>query len=646
MIKSLDPPPPQDSQYNISWGGKTRLKPQSTQSMAKRRFRLTPATLKKYLPFILGAFVILYFFLVRPLMGIASGVRRVETKAKELKASFQANDIELVKTKLGEFSKTYEVMRSDARGIYWLSFIPYIGDLKNGIEGGHYSVEAAKEGVTAILPYADLIGFKKGQSSFTDKSAEDRLQTAVVTLDKMLSRIDPISANIEKAEEHISQINPNRYPKSFGKTQVRDRIVNIKEQFYGMSSLFVDAKPLLKKLPHILGKDKEQTYLILFQNNYERRATGGFLTSYAFFRIKDGRMQIARSEDIYSLDNSISRHPTAPKEILTFHKGVNQFFIRDSNLSPDLPASIKLFESLYDLSNIDQKYDGIVMLDAKVLVDMLKIFGDTEAGGIRFSANIDDRCNCPQVIYQLFDIVDRPVNYIKTDRKGILGDLMFALFYKAIGFSPSQYWGTLAQTMFRNLEEKHILLNFKERDLQDSVEKINFAGRIRPFEGDYLHVNNVNFAGAKSNLFVKEVIESVTTRKDGKLQKEVTITYTNPYAHSDCNLERGGLCLNATLRNWLRVYVPQGSKLVSMKGSQTKVNTYNELGKTVFEGFLTVNPQGRAQVIVTYELPESVKTDDGYMVQKQPGVEKQEVKVIVNGQTLYNGPFAKDLVLK
>ncbi|MFZ1619742.1 MAG: DUF4012 domain-containing protein, partial [Microgenomates group bacterium] len=415
--------------------------------------------------------------------------------------------------------------------------------------------------------------------------------------------------------------------------------------FHGVSSLFVDAKPLLKQLPKILGKDKEKTYLILFQNNYERRATGGFLTSYAYFRIKNGKMEIEKSSDIYSLDESISSHPVAPKEILTYHKGVNNFYIRDSNLSPDLPTSIKIFESLYSRSGNQQNYDGVIMLDAKVLVDMLTIFGDTEVSGVTFSANKDSRCDCPQVIYTLFDIVDRPVNYIKTDRKGILGDLMFALFNKAIGFSPSKYWGTLAQTMFGNLEQKHILLYFKDKNLQMAAEQINFAGRIKTTDGDYLHINNVNFAGAKSNLYVSETIESKTTKaSSGEIQREVVITYKNPYAHSDCNLERGGLCLNAVLRNWLRVYVPKGSKLVSFKGSQKTVKTYDSLGKTVFEGFMTVSPEGRAQVTVTYTLPNSIKAKDySLMVQKQPGVEdKQDVSITVAGQKMYDGLFDTD----
>ena len=342
-------------------GGKTPQQPERLNDMGRRK------KYRKQKFYAIGAIlVVVVFFIIIPIIKIRSHIKPVTESAKALKYAFSLNDMDLVETKFAEFSKTYDTFEKDAKGLYWLSIIPYVSDFKNGVEAGHYSIEAGKDGIKAIAPYADLIGFKKGGASFSEKSAEDRLQTAVLTLDKVLGNIDTISENIRQAEARIEKIDPNRYPKSFGKTQVRANVQSVKDQFKGVSSLFVDAKPLLKQLPKILGKDKEKTYLILFQNNYERRATGGFLTSYAYFRIKDGKMDIERSSDIYSLDESISSHPVAPPEILTFHKGVSQFYVRDSNLSPDLPESIKLFESLYNRSGNKVDYDGVIMLDAKI----------------------------------------------------------------------------------------------------------------------------------------------------------------------------------------------------------------------------------------------------------------------------------------
>lgn len=598
---------------------------------------------KSGLVFLVLLLVLGYFFVVRPVFNIKSKANIVLASAKDMKKVFAKNDIVLLKTKLDDFSNKYQNLEKAAKPIYWASFIPYVSDLKNGLTAGNYLIKAAKEAVVTIEPYADLIGFKKGEQSFSEKSAEDRLQTAVLTLDKMAQKIDPIAEDLDQAGKSIAKINPNRYPKKIGKTVLRANIVNLKDQFEGMTELFVNAKPLIKKLPQILGSKEERVYLVLYQNDKERRATGGFLTFYAVFKINKGKMTIYRSDDIYSLDNEISNHPKAPREILTYHKGVSQFYIRDSNLSPDFVESIKLFESLNQKSGARVVYDGVIALDSKILVDLLTIFGDVDVNGIRFSAKIDKRCDCPEAIYTLFDVVDRPVNYVKVNRKGIMGDLMYRLFYNALGFSPSKYWGTLIQTMFKNLDEKHILVYFKDVETQKSLEQLNFAGRIRDFKGDYLHINNVNFAGAKSNMFVSESIES----KTNGTEREVTIVFKNPYPASDCNLERGGLCLNATLRNWIRFYVPEGSKLISLQGSTKKVQTYDELGKTVFEGFLEIMPMGQGKVIVKYTLPSSVDTKNySLLIQKQPGVMEQKLKVSFNNKSLFDGLLITDKIVK
>lgn len=586
-------------------------------------------------------FILGYFFILRPILNIKTKADKLLVEAKELKSDFSKNDISLIKSKMDSFSSQYQDFEKTAKSIYWLSFIPYVADFKNGVEGGRYLIKAGVESINVIEPYADLIGFKKGESSFLEKSAEERLHTAVLTLDKLVQKVDPIANDINLANKKISKIIPKRYPKKIGKLVVRDNITNIIDQIAGISSLFVDAKPLIKKLPEILGSKEEKTYLILYQNDKERRATGGFLTFYAVFKIKDGKMMISSSDDIYSLDESISDHPKAPPEILTYHKGVNHFNIRDSNLSPDFVESVKLFESLYKKSGARVMYDGIFAMDSKILIDMLTIFGDTSVGGVNFSAKTDKRCDCPEAIYTLFDIVDRPVNYIKVNRKGILGDLMYTLFQTAIKSSPSKYWGSLTSTMLQNLHEKHILLYFVDSATQQAVEQVNFGGRIKNYKGDYIHINNVNFAGAKANMFVSESVESKSSGK----KREVTINFKNPYPHSDCNLERGGLCLNATLRNWIRIYVPKGSKLVSFQGSQKKVHTYEELDKTVFEGFLEVPTQGKATIVVKYTLPTEVQSNN-ILIQKQPGVTGQKWLVRINNKKLFDGELIKDTEIK
>jgi hypothetical protein len=211
---------------------------------------------------------------------------------------------------------------------------------------------------------------------------------------------------------------------------------------------------------------------------------------------------------------------------------------------------------------------------------------------------------------------------------------MYQILQRSLGVSPSQYWGKLTQTFLSEAQQKHILFLFDDPEAQKGIEALNMGGRIQEFDGDYLHISDVNLAGAKSNLFVRPYVkQEIQIAGDGSITKTVTITYKNPSPPSNCNLEAGQLCLNGILRNWVRLYVPKGSTLTEFKGSEKDTLTYDELGKSVFEGFMTVKPQGSAEVKVTYKLPKLDKMKPyRLMIQKQPGTDKPEYTVVINGQ--------------
>ncbi|MEO6509336.1 MAG: DUF4012 domain-containing protein [Patescibacteria group bacterium] len=590
-----------------------------------------------------------FFAIYLPFRSVKVKGAVIAASAKELKNDLKAKNIDLIQKRMNTIDVQYKDLEKESKRLYWLSFIPYIADFKNGIEAGHYVLSAGQESVKAIYPYAELIGLKqKADSVAAPLSADEKLATAVLTLDKMISKIDPISEDIRQAEIRLNKINPNRYPKKIGKTVVRENIITLKEQFNGVESLFVGAKPLLKNLPEMLGANGEKTYLVLYNNEMEQRPEWGFLTYYAVFTIKDGRMKVESSQDMYHLDDSIAVHPPAPRLISTYHINVPKFNIRDSNLSPDFVESMKLFNSLYEKSGNKVKYDGVIAVDSKLLVDLLKIYGNAEVDGVNFSAEPTAVCDCPQVIYKLFDLVDRPTPYLRENRKAILGDLMQELMRKVFG--RGTLLGSFTQSMFKSLDEKHIVLYFNDPDLQKSVESLNYAGRIREYEGDFLHVNNANFAGAKSNLFVEKTLTSTTTIKGDTIERTIVVDFKNPHAASDCNLERAGLCLNAKLRNLMRVYVPKGSQLISMKGGIIKdkdYKQYDELGKTVFEAYNEVLPLGKGQVTFTYRLPSSISAKNyKLLIQKQPGEETMKLKVDMDGAIKYDGLFEKDKEIK
>lgn len=621
---------------------KTVANPQLTMTARRKMFRL-PRLNSRASMIIAGVVVVVLLFgifgVYLPAVRVYSQAKKTYAVAKTALTGLKQQNITAASDGLNATLPELLQTQKDLQSMGYLAFIPvanwYYNDASHLLQAGVYGLNAGQILVDAIKPYADVLGLK-GQGSFVGGSAQERIQTAVTTMSKVTPKIDEIGTQLALMQKEVDSVDPNHYPALLGGKKVNDQLKALKLGVDEAATFVTQAKPLIKVLPSLLGEPTEQKYLVLFQNDKELRPTGGFMTQYAIFSVAHGVIRVDNSSDIYNLDNTIASHPVAPRPILEYLPKVNTLNLRDTNLSPDFVVSMQDFNKLYKQAGGYVPVSGIIAVDTHALVAAMDVLGDITVDGTTFSTQIQPQCKCPQVIYALEQQVDTPVNYVKTNRKAVVTDLMYAIMQKAFASSPKLYWGPLFQTMINEVSQKHVLFNIYDTDAQAGLEALDAGGRIKSVDGDYLHVNDSNMGGAKSNLFITESVDqNYQIQSDGSIIKTVTIHYKNPFPPSDCNLERGGLCLNAVQRDWLRVYVPQGSKLVSSSGSQVKVSTYSELGKTVFEGFLTVNPLGSATYTLTYQLP--FKLDGSVlpvMIQKQPGTDGQEYTMKVNNNAV------------
>jgi len=611
------------------------------QTHMKKRKRLSLFKSKKSR--IIGA-ILLVLLIVVSYIGFNTFIflkdaEKTYAQAQVAYDAVKAQNIELAKQELVKTKQSITILQKDLAPIAFVGYIPFAGgyynDVKNLVNASEHGVNAAIITSDSLIPYADVLGLK-GEKSFAAGSAEERISLAIQSLGKVVPQIDTIEAELKSAQEDLDKVNPNRYPQVWKFKQVHDQLVELKALTSGAVVAVEDGKPLIKLIPELLGEKEEKKYLVVFQNDKELRPTGGFITFYAIFRIDKGVIKVDRAGDIYSLDDSLPSHAKAPEIIAKYLPKVTTFNIRDSNLSPDFVESMKVFNEMYETSPDKTPIDGIIGIDTHFLVSIINILGEVEAGGLKFDGTIDPRCNCPQVVYQLENEITRPVNYVKSNRKGLLAELIFAIMQKALSSSPKEYWGRLTQAGIKDANEKHVMFYLFNPDAQKGIEALNWGGRVRAYEGNYLYINDANFGGAKSNLYVEQNVKiDLKINDSGEVAQTTTIYYKNPHPHSDCNLETGGLCLNATLRNFQRVYVPKGSKLTSSKGSEVKVETKEELGKTYFESFLTVNPEGRAEITYTYTLPFKVTSDTlPFLIQKQPGTKEIPYEVYLNDKKL------------
>ncbi|MBU2035868.1 DUF4012 domain-containing protein, partial [Patescibacteria group bacterium] len=458
-------------------------------------------------------------------------------------------------------------------------------------------------------------------------------------LPELTPKIGEISGKISKAEEYLVDIDPERYPVTFSGKKVRVPLSSALNIFDEVSKFVTKSEPLFEVAPYLLGLDDSREYLILFQNDTELRPTGGFLTGYAIMDVEKAKFDNVSSNDIYNLDAKYRGSVEVPDPIATYIKqpyGLSKVLrLRDMNWSPDFKKSMELFLKEAKKAGVPD-VDGIIAVDTQALVNFLDVIGPIGVPGYgNFSTKIEPKCNCPQVIYDLeqyadvegpivwFDgkIVYQPAN--ADNRKRIIGPLMNSILANALG-QPKEKLPDLFNAAFKSLFEKHILFYLTDETAQQGVESFGIAGRIEDFTGDYLHINDANLAGRKSNLYVTQEVEQKYEVEKGKIVKTLTITYKNP--------EKQDGWLNVILPNWVRVYVPYQSQLIASEGLKDKAEPYDDLGKTVFAGFFELRPEGVAKVTFKYSLPFEAQKDINLLIQKQPGT-KTPLYTIESGKT-------------
>ena len=611
----------------------------SSNSAQKKKFRIKP----KY---IIISSILLFLILIFtiPSLLFLNKVKRVYANLQPVIATNDFGDIEGLKTNLNITKDSVMELKSSYTLIAWMKFVPFIGtyvsDLGHGLNASVKVVEAGEITFVTLDPLLEELGFKKsGETESAEKSAQERIDFVVNSIPEILPKTDEITKKISEAEAELSKIDPDKYPENFRGINVREKLRKVLDLFEQVSAYVSESKPLLESAPYLLGMDSDRTYLVLFQNDKELRPTGGFLTAYSVMKVSKAKFEPVSSDDIYNLDSKYKPTLPAPQAIVDLIKGPyilsQNIRLRDMNYSPDFKVAMDLFTTESEKVGMDG-IDGIIAVDTGLLVNLLDALGQIGVPGFgNFSTKIEPKCNCPQVIYELESFADvegpiiwdpvtgkiilRPPN--SDNRKKIIGPLMNSILANAFA-QPKEKIPGLLDAIFKSVVEKHVLFYLYDDKAQAAVEDFGIAGRMEGYQGDYLHISDSNLGGRKSNLYVKqEVQQEIGITKEGLIEKTVTITYKNP--------EKYDGWLNSVLPNWVRVYVPEGSKLVSVEGLEKEYDTAAELNKTVFSGYFKLRPEGVSKVTFKYTLPFKKGTGDYKMfIQKQPGTDAPLYTVI------------------
>lgn len=591
---------------------------------------------KRFWKRILITLIILFVVVYLPARGAYGSSKSLIQAARLTSEGVKNENLDTIKKGVTEMKKSNDGLNTSLGFLFWLGFIPYFGgfysDAKHLSQAAAYDLTAGQKIVAILEPHKNELGLT-GQP----RPGQDKIALLVKVLDKIIPELDQIEGDLKKAGNEVSSIDTKKYPETFGKFRVRSQMEVAKNFIGGAYAAVSQGRDALKVAPSALGQPTAKNYLLIFQNDKELRPTGGFMTAYAFLKLDSGRVSSSTSDDIYRLDEKLLKvclnkicPLTPPKPIVDYLPEVNgkprtAWSMRDSNLSPDLPTSAKEFERMYALLGEGTPFDGIIFIDTHVVEELIKVTGPLEIFGTKYSAEKDNRCNCPNVVYELENYA-QIIEKGEQDRKAILGTLMQELLAKSLGSSTDKM-PEFVNTGIELANKKHIMFYMHDPATQTALSKLNWTGEIKQAQGDYLHINDSNFAGGKSNIYVEENVKlEVNIDSSGNVKDKITIEYKNPQPFNTW--------LNGINRDYVRVYVPKGSKLISSKGSDVPVTTIeDDLGKTAFEAFIQVRPQNSRTLSLEYQLPDKVSGKKyPILIQKQPGTKDFNYEIKINGK--------------
>ena len=384
-----------------------------------------------------------------------------------------------------------------------------------------------------------------------------------------------------------------------------------------------DVAMLSDAMGNFLGRDGMRTYLLVFQNNTELRPSGGFMGSVAEVRVENGKIThvYVPKGGTYDLKGQLTERVVAPRPLQL----VNPLWqFQDANWFADFPKTAEKIRWFWSKSG-QPTLDGVVAVNASFMEKLLAVTGPIDMPEYGKTITADN------FILETQKAVELEYDKQENTPKKIIGDLFDKMMERLHALDRDQ-WVTMAATASNALDTKEIQIAMFKPEEEQLVERFGWNGRLKDIIGDSLAVIGTNVAGQKTDAVVKEDVTHATeVQADGKIVDTLTIHRTHTGQKNE--LFRG-------VRNvqYLRVYVPKGSELLAAKGFDPPssklfkqpldtdkpdkdladieksakqavgtVWTATEDSRTVFGGWLQLDPGTSQDVILSYRLPFTVQ---------------------------------------
>lgn len=452
-------------------------------------------------------------------------------------------------------------------------------------------------------------------------------RTAVQTLDREQPSIDAAQEQLACAIASRKRVDPRL-------NSAPDRLGPALAQLDGSlrkASGVIGTLALLPPAAHaLLGIDTPRQYLVLGQDPFELRATGGFIGALGLVTVGNGAITALDYRGVLGFEPPNQRRLEPPPPLVKY-MGLSGWYLRDANWSPDFPTAARQVEEFFRLDQ-GKQVDGVIALDLYALQDLLAVVGPIDL------PDYHETVTAGTLLPQLWEHINAsgsvtpPREQAKTDYlTALAGALLLRLQQPAAVTIP-----TLLSALLPAVQERHVQVYMADPTLEALATLAHADGAVWDGPGDSLAVVDAHVSYAKMAAVVDESVAlDVTIGANGQVTSDVlTVTYSNNYAtlgaqrvwrelHSELfDFHTGAFISGAGIfATYVRVLTPFGSTLSSVQGGDDAPGLAQADGHSEISTYLVVRPTESRKLRVTYAPHITGVATNRYQltVQKQPG---------------------------
>lgn len=308
-----------------------------------------------------------------------------------------------------------------------------------------------------------------------------------------------------------------------------------------------------------------KNYLVVLQNQYELRPTGGFISAYGILKF---RFFVPTSFDIEDSFKVTTPEYVNPPEVLgklladPWYQGHT---FRDANWNPDFPQSAQELIDFYNQYDSSTEINGVIGVNYKVIENLVTKFSPL---------NIQNQEITGKNLFHFLEYetknVDKHDEESLGDRKNVLKDLGKSLIRKSLLHIP-----TVAQVFNQALTEKDVQMWFKADNLEEKIWDKKWGGA---FQGndytDNLGVNFANLGAKKADRYVQRSVDyTVTFMENQAPQADLKITMSHDGDYS---------LFSDRYKGYLRIYIPTEAKYQASKEQDiSQENGFQVVGQEI-----------------------------------------------------------------